>query len=128
MEVHVVTPEREVWSGEARMVIARAVEGEVGILTGHAPMLIRLTIGALRIRRDGEDVLSVVDGGFLHVTSAQGATRVDVLAPSAALASEIDLERERRRVAELEAGVLEKDDVEAQTELAKALARVRLHA
>lgn len=128
MEVHVVTPEREVWSGEARMVIARGVEGEVGILTGHAPMLIRLTIGALRIRRDGEDVLSVVDGGFLHVTSAQGVTRVDVLAPSAALASEIDLERERRRVAELEARVLEKDDVEAQTELAKALARVRLHA
>lgn len=128
MEVHVVTPEREVWSGEARMVIARGVEGEVGILTGHAPMLIRLTIGALRIRRDGEDVLSVVDGGFLHVTSAQSVTRVDVLAPSAALASEIDLERERRRVAELEARVLEKDDVEAQTELAKALARVRLHA
>lgn len=128
MEVHVVTPEREVWSGEARMVIARGVEGEVGILTGHAPMLIRLTIGVLRIRRDGEDVLSVVDGGFLHVTSAQGTTRVDVLAPSAALASEIDLERERRRVAELEARALEKDDVEAQTELAKALARVRLRA
>jgi F-type H+-transporting ATPase subunit epsilon len=128
LEVHVVTPEREVWTGEARMVIARGVEGEVGILTGHAPMLIRLSIGALRIQRDGEDVLSVVDGGFLHVTSAEGATRVDVLAPSAALASEIDLERERRRVAELEARALDKDDVEAQTELAKALARVHLHA
>jgi F-type H+-transporting ATPase subunit epsilon len=128
LEVHVVTPEREVWTGEARMVIARGVEGEVGILTGHAPMLIRLSIGALRIQRDGEDVLSVVDGGFLHVTSAEGATRVDVLAPSAALASEIDLERERRRVAELEARALDKDDVEAQTELAKALARVHLQA
>lgn len=128
MEVHVVTPEREVWAGEAKMVIARGVEGEVGILTGHAPMLIRLSIGALRIRRDGEEVLSVVDGGFLHVTSSEGTTRVDVLAPSAALASEIDVERERRRVAELEARILEKDDVEAQTELAKALARVHLRA
>ncbi len=128
MEVHVVTPEREVWTGEARMVIARGVEGEVGILTGHAPMLIRLRIGALRIQRDGEDVLSVVDGGFLHVTSSEGRTRVDVLAPSAALATEIDLERERRRVAELEARTVEKDDVEAQTELAKALARVNLRA
>jgi F-type H+-transporting ATPase subunit epsilon len=128
LEVHVVTPEREVWAGEARMVIARGVEGEVGILTGHAPMLIRLAIGALRIQRDGEDVLSVVDGGFLHVTSSEGTTRVDVLAPSAALASEIDLERERRRVAELEARILDKDDVEAQAELAKALARVHLRA
>lgn len=128
LEVHVVTPEREVWTGEARMVIARGVEGEVGVLTGHAPMLIRLAIGALRIQRDGEDVLSVVDGGFLHVTSSGGRTRVDVLAPSAALAAEIDLERERRRVAELEARTLDKDDVEAQTELAKALARVNLRA
>ncbi len=126
MEVHVVTPEREVWAGEARMVVARGVLGELGILEGHAPLLVRLAIGPLRVVRDGEEVLSVVDGGFLHVSSAEGTTRVDVLAPSAALASEIDLERERRRVAELEARLVDKDDVEAQTELAKALARVNL--
>jgi len=127
LEVHVVTPEREVWSGEATMVIARGVEGEVGILAGHAPLLIRLAIGPLRIQDGGEEVFSVVDGGFLHVTSAEGgATRVDVLATSASLASEIDVERERRRVAELEARTVDKDDLGAQTELAKALARVNL--
>jgi len=126
LEVHVVTPEREVWSGEASMVIARGVEGEVGVLAGHAPMLIRLAIGPLRIQDGGEEVFSVVDGGFLHVTSAGEATRVDVLATSASLASEIDVERERRRVAELEARTVDKDDIEVQTELAKALARVNL--
>ena len=128
VEVHVVTPEREVWGGEASMVIARGVEGEVGILEGHAPLLIRLAIGPLRIQNDGEESFSVVDGGFLHVTSAEGVTRVDVLAPSASLASEIDVERERRRIGELEKRVVDKDDVEAQTELAKALARVNLRA
>ena len=126
LEVHVVTPEREVWSGEATMVIARGVEGEVGILAGHAPLLIRLAIGPLRIQDGGEEVFSVVDGGFLHVTSAGETTRVDVLATSASLASEIDVERERRRVAELEARTVDKDDLEVQTELAKALARVNL--
>jgi len=89
-------------------------------------MLIRLAIGPLRIQGDAEEVSSVVDGGFLHVTTAEGVTRVDVLAPSASLASEIDLERERRRVAELEHRVAERDDTEAQTELAKALARLNL--
>lgn len=128
MEVHVVTPEREVWVGEARMVVARGDLGELGILEGHVPLLVRLTIGPLRILRDGEEVFSVVDGGFLHVSSSEGVTRVDVLAPSAALASEIDVERERRRIAELEARLVDKDDVEAQTELAKALARVNLRA
>ncbi len=126
VDVHVVTPEREVWSGTATMVIARGVEGEVGILAGHAPLLIRLTIGPLRIQHDGEEVFSVVDGGFMHVTTTEGTTRVDVLAPSASLASEIDVERERRRVVELEQRIAEKDDAEVQTELAKALARVNL--
>lgn len=126
VDVHVVTPEREVWSGQATMVIARGVEGEVGVLAGHAPLLIRLAIGPLRIQHDGEEVSSVVDGGFLHVTTTEGVTRVDVLAPSASLASEIDVERERRRVSELERRIAEQDGAEAHTELAKALARVNL--
>jgi F-type H+-transporting ATPase subunit epsilon len=128
LEVHVVTPEREVWSGPAEMVIARGVDGEVGILAGHAPLLIRLAIGHLKVRRDGDDFVSVVDGGFLHVsTDEQGVTRVDVLASQAALGSEIDLELERRRRDEMEARIQAGDDAEAHAELAKALARIDLH-
>jgi F-type H+-transporting ATPase subunit epsilon len=127
IEVHVVTPEREVWSGQAEMVIARGVDGEVGILAGHAPMLVRLAIGSLRIQgKDSPELRSVVDGGFLHVTSGEGTTRVDVLATSASLESEIDLARERRRAEELERRVGETDDAGAHVELAKALARVHL--
>jgi F-type H+-transporting ATPase subunit epsilon len=83
LDVHVVTPEREIWSGEAAMVVARGVEGEVGILPQHAPLLIRLAAGPLRIRMDGTEEAAVVDGGFLHVTTTEGVTRVDVLASSA---------------------------------------------
>jgi len=49
LDVYLVTPEREVWSGQATIVIARGTEGEVGIQIGHAPMLIELAIGPLFI-------------------------------------------------------------------------------
>ncbi|HZD80210.1 MAG TPA: F0F1 ATP synthase subunit epsilon [Actinomycetota bacterium] len=128
VEVHVVTPEREVWSGQAEMVIARGVDGEVGILGGHAPLLVRLAIGHLRVIRDGqEDFVSVVDGGFLHVSIPEsGITRVDVLGSNAALLSEIDVELERRRQEEMERRIEAGDDAEAHAELAKALARLSL--
>ncbi len=126
LEVHVVTPEREVWSGDAEMVIARGVEGEVGILSGHAPLLIRLSIGALRIRRDGTQDAAVIDGGFLHLSTTEGVTRVDVLASHAEMVSEIDKRAAEFRVQELERQLAHLDDAEVRAELAKALARVQL--
>jgi F-type H+-transporting ATPase subunit epsilon len=93
LDVHVVTPEREVWGGPAQMVIARGIEGEVGILAGHAPLLIRLAPSTLRIQReDGSWETAAVDGGFFHVTSGEEGTRVDVLASNARLGE--DRERE----------------------------------
>lgn len=125
LEVHVVTPEREVWSGTATEVIARGIEGDVGILTGHAPLLIRLAIGPLQVQReDGSWLRAVVDGGFLHVSTEEGQTRVDVLASGAALADEIDVEAVRRRVEELRS--TDAEDDRARRELARAEARVAL--
>ncbi|MDH4113268.1 MAG: ATP synthase F1 subunit epsilon [Actinomycetota bacterium] len=138
-EVHVVTPEREVWAGVAETVIARGVDGEVGILTGHAPMMVQLAIGPLRIDREGDgELAAVVDGGFMHVTSSGGedgqpATRVDVLAAQAELAGDIDVEAARVRSAELEQALQSHDTHLAEAEVAsikaeleKALARISL--
>jgi F-type H+-transporting ATPase subunit epsilon len=86
LDVHIVTPEREVWVGEAREIVARGVDGEVGILTGHAPLLVQLATGPLTVYREAEGELrATVDGGFLHVSSDEGGTRVDVLASVAEL-------------------------------------------
>jgi F-type H+-transporting ATPase subunit epsilon len=109
------------------MVIARGTEGEVGILGGHAPMLVRLAIGPLRIHPDGEHVEAVVDGGFLHVTSEGDETRVDVLATQAELASEIDLPAARAAKEEAERRLAgDRDDAEAAAMLARAGARIDL--
>jgi F-type H+-transporting ATPase subunit epsilon len=125
LQVTLVTPDREVWVGSANEVIARGTEGEVGILTGHAPLLIRLAIGALRIKDEaGAWHIAVVDGGFLHVTSSEGTTRVDVLASHAEMADQIDVRAAEARVEELRAQLARTEDVGARIELAKALARV----
>ncbi len=108
------------------MVIARGIEGEVGILSGHAPLLVRLAVGPLRIQNGDVEDRAVVDGGFLHVASEGDATRVDVLASHAELEHEIDVERERRRKEEAERCLQERDDAECRAELAKALARLNL--
>ncbi|MET0801658.1 MAG: ATP synthase F1 subunit epsilon [Actinomycetota bacterium] len=136
LEVHIVTPEREVWAGEADTVIARGIDGEVGILAGHAPMMVQLAIGPLRILRDGEPELgAVVDGGFMHVTSAdEHGTRVDVLAAQAELFADIDAEAARARAASLEeqlaqnrdSDLAEADVERIRSELEKAIARVTL--
>jgi len=124
LDVHLVTPEREVWAGPAQMVIAHGTDGMVGILAGHAPLLIRLAIRKLRIQLEGGDwEEAIVDGGFLHVTNAEGSTRVDILATSAEMVGEIDRQAAQVRLEQAQARVAETDDAGGRAELAKALAR-----
>ena len=123
VEVHLVTPEREVWVGEAEQVTARGVDGDVGILAGHAPLLVQLAIGPLHILRGDEpELAAVIDGGFMHVASHEGVTRVDVMATHAELSSEIDLSAAQRRLAAAQ----ELDDTAARVEIAKATVRISL--
>ncbi len=67
LKVQVVSAEREVWTGEATMVVARTEEGEIGILTGHVPTLAVLGAGEVRVEAPGGGVTAQVDGGFLSV-------------------------------------------------------------
>jgi F-type H+-transporting ATPase subunit epsilon len=123
LEVHVVTPEREVWAGSASELVAHGVDGDVGILTGHAPLLVQLAVGPLQIQQDdGGWLKAVVDGGFMHVSTEEGATRVDVLATTAQLADEIDVEAAKRRLEELQG----RDDEESKAARARAEARLAL--
>jgi F-type H+-transporting ATPase subunit epsilon len=126
-DVFLVTPEREVWSGRATIVVARGTEGEVGILAGHAPLLIELGISPLFITtEEGQRIAAAIDGGFLHVVSQGSDTRVDVLAEHAELDTEIDLDLARRQEAEAERLIRERDNGAALAMLAKAQVRISL--
>ena len=126
LEVHLVTPEREVWSGEADFVTARGVDGDLGVLPGHAPLLAALTVGPVFIDAGGSRTAVVVDGGFLHVAHDDDVTRVDILAEHALLSEELgqdDAESRERRADELRS---EDRLDEAREEEAKAAVRRRV--
>ena len=67
LQVELVAADRKVWEGEADMVIARTVDGELGILPGHTPLLGVLVEGDIRIKASGGDKVARVDSGFLSV-------------------------------------------------------------
>jgi F-type H+-transporting ATPase subunit epsilon len=68
LTVSVVSAEQEVWSGEASMVVAKTVEGEIGILAGHEPMLAILASGEVRVTlASGEKITADAADGFLSV-------------------------------------------------------------
>ncbi len=123
VEVHLVTPEQEVWTGDVQMLVAHGTDGMVGILGGHAPLLVQLSIAPLRMQLEDDTwLVAVVDGGFLHVSSDEGVTRADVLAANAELADQIDVAAARARLEEAQARAA--DDELAAAEVAKAAARI----
>jgi F-type H+-transporting ATPase subunit epsilon len=90
MRVALVVPEGEVWAGEAQMVIAKTLDGDIGVLTGHAPILGILVEGSVVKIRPAEtaegEVTAAVGGGFFSVADDQ----VSILARQAQLGSEVD--------------------------------------
>lgn len=68
LNVSVVSADREVWTGSATQVIAKTVEGEIGILSGHEPLLALLAHGEVRVTdANGAKVTVDAEGGFLSV-------------------------------------------------------------
>ncbi|HET9441277.1 MAG TPA: F0F1 ATP synthase subunit epsilon [Longimicrobiales bacterium] len=67
LKVSVISPERTVYEGEADQVIVPAWDGQLGVLRGHAPMLVLLGEGELRVTTAGADQSFHIRGGFLQV-------------------------------------------------------------
>ncbi|MBC9226681.1 F0F1 ATP synthase subunit epsilon [Aeromicrobium sp. 636] len=87
LQIELVAADRIVWSGEAREVIARTAEGDIGVLSGHAPLLSLLVPGVVEIHPvDGEVVRAAVSEGFVSVA----ADRVSILSEDIFLADEVD--------------------------------------
>lgn len=126
IKVEVVTAERMVFSGEADIVIAPGVEGELGILPHHTPLMTTLQPGELVMRKAGQETALAITGGFLEVRP----DRVTVLADAAERAEEIDIaraeaakKRAEERLAQRAAGV---DEARAEASLRRAMIRLRI--
>ncbi|EGO64065.1 F0F1 ATP synthase subunit epsilon [Acetonema longum] len=123
----IVTPERVLLSEEATMVVARAVDGDIGILPGHAPLITSLAIWPLKIKRADETEYQVsLCNGFMEVQP----DKVTILAGCAELPAEIDPERARGAKARAESRLngdrSDIDVVRAELALQRALVRLRV--
>jgi F-type H+-transporting ATPase subunit epsilon len=125
--LEIVTPERLAYSDMVDSVVLPGSEGELGVLPHHAPLVSMLGVGELRIRKGAAEESFAIAGGFLQVRP----DKVVVMAETADMASEIDLEKaqEARREAEraLEEVSGEPADLaRARAQLQTALLRIRV--
>jgi len=122
----VVTAEREVFSDDVDEVVAPGVEGQLGILPHHAPLMTTLLPGELLIKKGGEEFYLAISGGFIEARP----DRIIVLADTAERVEEIDIARaeeaKRRAEERLAEGIPGVDTARAEAALRRSLIRLRV--
>lgn len=125
MRLEIVTAEGTVFADDVNEVVAWGIEGQLGILPHHAPLMTMLQPGDLLIRKDNEEHYLAISGGFLEVRP----DKVIILADACERAEEIDMERAeaaRRRAEEiLKTRPPDVDTVAAEAALRRSLARIK---
>lgn len=127
MLLEIVTPERKVYGQEVNMVIVKGVEGEMGILPHHVPLVTPLKIAPVFVKKPGGNEVIAVNGGFMEVRK----DKVVILAESAELPGDIDVERARAAKARAEQRLSSKsrDEIDfrrAELALQRALNRLEV--
>ena len=122
MRAALVSPERALWEGDAEVVYARTLEGELGVQPGHVPLLgVLAENGTVRIHPAGGEkpVIVAVSGGFLSVSD----DGVSVLAETAEFADEIDVAAAQRDLDQAEPGSSEALIAEGRLDAARHAGR-----
>ena len=125
MQLEIITAEKQVFGDDVDLVVAPGIEGELGILAHHAPLMTALQPGEILIRKDGEETYLAVTGGFLEVMG----NKVTILADACERSDEIDEERAQAAVNQARERVASQDtDMQLETAMASIRrAQVRLN-
>ncbi|TET26157.1 MAG: F0F1 ATP synthase subunit epsilon [Dehalococcoidia bacterium] len=127
LKLDIVTAEQVVYSDEADIVVAPGVEGQLGILPHHAPLMTTLQPGELVVRKGSQEFSLAISGGFLEVRPE----RVIILADAAERAEEIDISRAEEAKRRAEERLRERkipaiDEARAEAALRRALIRLKV--
>jgi F-type H+-transporting ATPase subunit epsilon len=129
IQVELITPERLTFKDTVDSLVAPAPDGEVGILSHHAPLLTRLGVGELRFKKGAETFFIAITGGFMEV---QQGSRVSIFAETAEFAEEIDVERARLAAERAKSKLVQASDLTAaelaqvEAALSRAVLRINL--
>lgn len=118
MSLEIITAEQQIYGDEVEMVVAPGVDGQLGILPHHAPLMTMLQPGEILIRKDGADTFMVVTGGFMEVLG----NKVIILADAAERSEEIDEARAQVAVQRAEERLAHQ---ESDMQLERAVASMR---
>ena len=126
IRLDIVTAERLVFSEDVELIVAPGIDGQMGILPQHTPLMTMLQPGELLVRKEGGELRLAISGGFLEVRP----DRVIVLADAAERADEIDIRRAeeamRRAEKRLSQPTTEVDMTRAEAALRRSLARLKV--
>ena len=125
LNIRVIAPDRTVWDANAEEVILPSSTGQLGILTGHVPLLTALDIGVMRVRIEKEWQPIILLGGFAEVDK----NTITILVNGAEKVLDVDIEKEKQEL-EIAASRLaeaksKKEKIEATQNLRKVRARVQ---
>ena len=129
LHVELLMPDRSLWSGEAGMVIAKTIDGDIGVLTGHSPVFGILSPGSVvRIQpeasgddQSGDEIRAAVRDGFLSVTN----DRVSILTSVGALADDVEVTQAQADLDEASSAAGSAAAAEESVEVRYARARLR---
>lgn len=125
LKIRVIAPDRTVWNADAEEVILPSSTGQLGILTGHIPLLTALDIGVMRVRVEKDWIPIVLLGGFAEVEN----NVITILVNGAEEGSEINVEKAQINLQEAISMLAEaetsKEKIEATQNIRKARARVQ---
>ncbi len=124
--LEIVTPLKVAYKEEVNMIIARTVEGDIGVLSGHAPLVTELAIGEMVIKKEEIEQRYFIAGGFLEISK----DKVVILADKAMKAEDINVEEEKRNkeIMEARSAKLSEDReiVLMQKELQEVLTKIKI--
>lgn len=124
--LEILTPERKFFSGKVETIILKTPEGEMGMLANHAPTLVPVSIGSIRIKLDNDWLDAVLSEGFMEIHS----NKTVILADTAEWPNEIDANRAKaakERAAErLQSQLSKQEYMRSKAAMAKALARLKV--
>lgn len=126
IQLDIVTPERKVYSEPINLLVAPAIDGEIGILPKHTPLVTGLKTGVLKIKKNEEEILVSISDGFMEVKPDQ----INVVVRTAELPHEIDVERAReamnRAKKRLNSNNSRIDFARAEAALERAVSRLKV--
>jgi F-type H+-transporting ATPase subunit epsilon len=126
LQLEIVTPEAKAFSGDVDMVTLSGVEGEMGIMPGHMPVMTQLVAGELIVRQGGQSIFIAVGDGFVQITGE----KVSVLTDMAIKADDIDeakaLEAQRKAEARLAQILSEEETATVQAALVRATTQLHV--